>query len=107
LSDRFGRKPIILFADVMFTLGSVMMYVAPTVNVLMAGRIVVGLGVGLASLIVPIYLSEVSPNEVRGTVIAVDLMIVTSGQFIASCISLALGSNWRLMLGLGGIPSLL
>ena len=79
LSEKFGRKPIILLADLMFTVGSILMYVAPSVNLLMMGRIIVGLGVGLASLIVPIYLAEVSPTEVRGTVVAVDVMIITAG----------------------------
>lgn len=105
MSDAIGRKPVIMLADLMFALGSIMMYFAQSVNVLMIGRIVVGLGVGLASLIVPIYLSEISPTEVRGTVVAVNICLVTSGQFIASCISYFLGSNWRLMLGIGAVPA--
>jgi SP family myo-inositol transporter-like MFS transporter 13 len=75
--------------------------------VLIIGRVLVGLGVGIASLIVPVYLSEVSPTEVRGTVVAIDVLVITSGSFIASIIALLLGRNWRLMLGLAGIPSAL
>jgi SP family myo-inositol transporter-like MFS transporter 13 len=107
LSDKFGRKPIVILADLFFTLGSVLMYVAPSVPVLMSGRLVVGLGVGLASLVVPVYLAEISPVEVRGIVVAVDCLVITSGQFIASGVSLLLGENWRLMLGLGAIPAML
>jgi SP family myo-inositol transporter-like MFS transporter 13 len=107
LSDKFGRKPVILAADLLFAAGSVLMYVAPSVAVLMAGRIVVGVGVGLASLIVPVYLSEASPTEVRGAVVAIDVMIITAGQFLSSLISLALGRNWRLMLGIGAVPAIL
>jgi SP family myo-inositol transporter-like MFS transporter 13 len=92
LSDRLGRKPVILAADVLFIAGSVLMYASPTATVLMAGRVVVGLGVGLASLIVPVYLAEVSPTEVRGAVVAIDVMVITAGQFISSLISLALGT---------------
>jgi len=65
----------------------------------------VGLGVGTASLIVPVYLSETSPDEVRGSVVAADILVVTSGQFISSIVALLLGHNWRVMLGLAGIPS--
>lgn len=56
-----------------------MMYAAQSVVALMAGRVVVGLGVGLASLIVPVYLAEVSPTEVRGAVVAIDVMVITAG----------------------------
>mmetsp|Transcript_10432 Transcript_10432/g.17518 ORF Transcript_10432/g.17518 Transcript_10432/m.17518 type:complete len:90 (+) Transcript_10432:484-753(+) len=87
--------------------GSLLMFLAPTIPILMLGRITVGLGVGLASLIVPIYLSEVSPTEVRGLVVAVDVLIITTGQFLSSLISLGLRPNWRLMLGLGAVPSCL
>ena len=52
---------------------------AQSVTALMFGRFVVGLGVGTASLVVPVYLSEVSPREVRGTVVAVDVMFITGG----------------------------
>ena len=83
------------------------MWATPSVPVLMFGRVVVGLGVGIASLIVPVYLSETSPDEVRGTVVAVDVMVITAGQFLACVISLALGKDWRLMLGLAGVPSVI
>ena len=63
----------------MFTAGALMMACAPTVSFLMFGRFVVGLGVGAASLVVPVYLSEVSPREVRGTVVAADVAFITAG----------------------------
>ena len=102
-----GRKPIIILSDLLFGIGSIVMYFAPSVAVLMVGRVIVGLGIGIASLIVPVYLAEVSPTEVRGMVVAIDCLVITSGQFISSLISLALGSNWRLMLGLGVVPATL
>ena len=77
ISDKIGRKKVILIADVLFTLGAFMMWFAPNIPTLMAGRFVVGLGVGAASVIVPLYMSEISPNEVRGTVIAINLLFVT------------------------------
>ena len=65
-SDRYGRKPVIMMADVLFTIGSVVMGLSPTIWCLMLGRLILGLGVGVASQIVPLYLSEVAPVEVRG-----------------------------------------
>ena len=106
ISDKIGRRYVILWADVLFTLGAFLMWFAPDIQTLMVGRFIVGLGVGAASVIVPLYLSEISPDEVRGTVIAINLLFVTGAQFISSAISLMLGHNWRLMLGLAAIPSI-
>ena len=61
LSDWVGRKPIIIASSTLFAVGAGIMAAAPYVYVLMVGRIVVGLGVGVASMIIPVYLSEVSP----------------------------------------------
>lgn len=76
LADKIGRKSVIIVADFLFTLGAAIMAISPTIPILMAGRIVVGLGVGIASMIVPIYLAEVSPKQLRGTVVAVNVLML-------------------------------
>ena len=76
-SDRFGRKPIIMIADILFTIGSVVMGLSPTIWCLMLGRLILGLGVGVASQIVPLYLSEVAPVEVRGQLVAFNVLVIT------------------------------
>lgn len=68
-----------ILADVLFTIGAILMATAKSIPLLIVGRFIVGLGVGTASLVVPVYLSEVSPLEVRGTVVAVDVMVITGG----------------------------
>ena len=78
-----------------------------TILMLMVGRFVVGLGVGIASMIVPVYLSEVSPISTRGAVVACFIVAVTIGQLISSGIALACGRNWRLMFGLAAIPAII
>ena len=72
----------------------------------MIGRVIVGLGVGVASMIVPIYISEISPSSIRGKLIAVNETMIATGLFVASCFAFALGTNWRLMLGLAAVPSI-
>ena len=68
-----------MLADILFTIGAILMATAESIPLLILGRLIVGLGVGAASLVVPVYLSEVSPLEVRGTVVAVDVMVITGG----------------------------
>jgi SP family myo-inositol transporter-like MFS transporter 13 len=57
----------------------------------MVGRVVIGLGVGVASMIVPVYIAEVAPTEIRGKLVAVNVATITAGQLIASGIAFALG----------------
>ena len=79
VSDKIGRKKVILFADFTFTLGAVMMAVAQQIWVLMVGRVIVGIGVGVAAQIVPLYLSEMAPTEIRGKMIATNTATITVG----------------------------
>ena len=71
LSDAFGRRPIIIVSSFLYAVGSVVMAFAETIPTLMLGRFIVGFGVGVSSMIVPVYLSEVSPKHIRGTVVAI------------------------------------
>lgn len=96
-----------MLSDVLFTSGALIMMTAPTVPLLMVGRLVIGFGVGIAALVVPVYISEIAPVEIRGTLVACDILFCNGGQFISSVISYVLGRNWRLMLGLAGVPSII
>ena len=78
-ADKYGRKPVIIFSDYLFTIGSFIMAFTRTIWILMLGRILVGLGVGMASMVIPVYLSEVSPVSKRGTVVASFVMAITIG----------------------------
>ncbi len=75
-SDKFGRRKVIMVADILFTVGSVIMAIAPTIPVLMIGRLVIGFGIGVASQIVPLYLSEVAPVEIRGKLVAFNVTVL-------------------------------
>ena len=107
LSDGLGPKPIIIVADVLFAGGSFIMAFAETIPVLFVGRFVVGLAVGVASMVTPVYLSEVSPNQRRGAVVTCFVLAITIGQLTASGVALACGRNWRLMLGIAAAPAII
>jgi len=106
VSDAIGRKPVIMVADTLFALGSVTMALAETIPFLYVGRILVGMAVGAASMVTPVYLSEVSPIQRRGAVVACFVVAVTLGQLLSSGVALACGRNWRLMLGCAAVPAL-
>lgn len=100
LSDFLGRKPVLLLASSVFTVGALLMAIAPDQWVLLAGRLVVGLGVGLAAMAVPMYIAESAPASMRGKLVVMNIMFVTGGQFIATVIDgvfspLPLHVGWR------------
>ena len=107
ISDKIGRKKVIIIADILFTIGAAVMALAPTVQVLMIGRLIIGIGVGAASQIVPLYLSEVAPIQIRGKLVAFNVTMIVFAQFLASILAFLIRPNWRLMLGLAGVPSFL
>ena len=79
ISDKIGRRATILVSDVLFTAGSILMCVAPSIKVLMGARVIVGLAIGICSMVVPVYLSEISPKEVRGTIVGIYIAVLCAG----------------------------
>jgi SP family sugar:H+ symporter-like MFS transporter len=107
LSDRMGRRRLIIIAAVVFTGGALLAALAPTVWVLIAARIIIGLAVGSAALVVPLYLSEIAPTEVRGAITSLNQLMIVCGILAAFIVNAILASSgdWRLMLGLAAVPS--
>ncbi len=109
LADMFGRKKIILATALIFILGSIMCAFAPNVYVLIASRIFVGFAVGIVNFVVPLYLSEISPKNLRGTLVSLYQWAITSGILFSYFINAAFAQhvyNWRLMLFAGVLPGL-
>src|SRR4030081_880688 len=108
LSDRLGRRHLIIAAAVVFTVGALLAAFAPTVAVLVAARVIIGLAVGSAAPVVPLYLSEIAPTEIRGAIASLNQLMIVCGIFAAFVVNAVLASsgNWRLMLGLAAVPSL-
>jgi MFS family permease len=83
LSDRLGRRNLILIAAVVFSVGAVGATLAPSVGVLILFRVVLGLAVWAATLIVPLYLSEIAPTEIRGAISSLNQLMITVGILAA------------------------
>lgn len=110
MADRFGRKWPIWGACAVFIVGTVLQTAAFSIAQFAVGRFVVGLGVGSAAMIVPLYIGELAPAKYRGRMIAFNNMSVTFGQLIASAIGAGLaqvkGEGWRGTVGIGAIPAI-
>lgn len=108
INDRWGRRVAILGADVVFFFGAVVMAAAPKPWVIIIGRIFVGLGVGMASMTAPLYISEASPARIRGALVSTNGFLITGGQFLSYLINRAFTKatgTWRWMLGVAGVPA--
>jgi MFS transporter, SP family, sugar:H+ symporter len=108
LSDRLGRRKLIMIAAVTFTVGALAAAAAPSAWALVGARFILGLAVGCAALVVPLYLSEVAPTRMRGAIGSLNQMMIVTGILIAFIVNalLASSADWRLMLGLAAVPSL-
>lgn len=110
INDAYGRKKATLLADVVFTAGAIIMAAAPDPYVLILGRLLVGLGVGIASVTAPVYIAEASPSEVRGGLVSTNVLMITSGQFLSYLVNLAfteVPGTWRWMLGVSALPAII
>ena len=108
-ADRYGRKRVILIADALFALGALWQAVTTTVWGMILGRSIVGLAIGGASMIVPLYISELAPSHLRGRLVTVSIVFVTGGQVVAYLVGWlfsTLPSGWRWMVGLGAAPAI-
>lgn len=108
INDRFGRKVSIMLADFLFLIGAIVMAIAPAPWVIILGRIFVGLGVGMASMTSPLYISEASPARIRGALVSTNGLLITGGQFLSYLINLAFTrtqGTWRWMLGVAAVPA--
>lgn len=109
LADIFGRKKIIIATAVIFIVGSVLCGFAPNIYVLILSRILVGLAVGIVNFVVPLYLSEVSPKQLRGTLVSLYQWAITAGILFSYVINAAFAQavySWRWMLFAGIFPGL-
>jgi MFS transporter, SP family, sugar:H+ symporter len=107
LSDRLGRRNLIIVAAILFTIGAIGAALSPSVTVLVLFRVVLGLAVGAAALIVPLYLSEIAPTEIRGAISSLNQLMIVVGILLAFIVNALLADSgaWRWMLGLAVIPS--
>lgn len=111
ITDKYGRKPGLLLAASIFAVSSLGMAFSPSRDFFIVSRFAAGIGVGMASMLSPMYIAEISPAGFRGRLVAINQLTIVLGILITNLVNFALRNNgneaWRTMFGLGAVPSLL
>ena len=107
LSDRYGRRMVILIAAIIFAIGALVAAFAPGVLTLVVGRVILGLAVGMASVVVPLYIAEMAPPDIRGGLVTLNQLMITVGILVAYGVNAATApfDAWRWALGLAIVPA--
>ncbi len=106
-ADAFSRRRTKIVAGVVYVVGALGSAAAQSSEQLIAARTVLGVAVGAASFVAPMYISELAPKRIRGGVTSFNQLMVVTGIFSAYIVNAALGGvtgNWRWMLGIGAVP---
>jgi SP family myo-inositol transporter-like MFS transporter 13 len=109
IADGWGRKRVMFFSTLTFVVGALLQAVAYSFAQMVVGRLIIGFGVGAASMIVPPYIGEIAPRRFRGRLVVIDILCITGGQLIAYALDLAflnIKHGWRLMVGISGVPAI-
>lgn len=110
LADRFGCTRTFQLDSVPLIIGAILSATAQSVQAMIIGRVLVGLGIGISSALVPLYISEISPTEIRGALGSVNQLFICIGILLALVAGLPLASNpawWRTMFWAAVIPAVL
>jgi len=109
LTNRYGRKRMLLVTSILFIAGTIVVTLAETVDTLIMGRFIVGMGIGISSYIVPLFISEVAPANRRGSLVLLNGIAITGGEAIAFLVDYFLTPShaWRTMFAVGLIPAVL
>ena len=110
-ADKFGRKATLLWIGVLYFLGAVGSGLAPNVTVFIIARVIGGLGIGISTVVAPMYISEIAPPKHRGRLAGMFQFNIVFGiliAFVSNALLAGIGQNaWRWMLGVAAFPSIL
>jgi sugar porter (SP) family MFS transporter len=111
VGDRYGRKKSLMFSAVLFTISPLAAAAATTVALFSGARLLGGLAIGLASVLTPVYIAEISPSKHRGALVSLNQLGIVIGilaAYLAGWELSGLGENsWRWMLGVAVVPSVI
>jgi SP family arabinose:H+ symporter-like MFS transporter len=110
-ADRFGRRATLLWIGVLYFVGAVGSALATNVTMFIIARVIGGLGIGISTVVAPMYISEIAPPKHRGRLAGMFQFNIVFGilvAFVSNAMLAGIGENaWRWMLGVAAFPSLL
>jgi sugar porter (SP) family MFS transporter len=108
LADQYGRRYALLGTALLFIAGALASSLAGSILALLSSRFLVGIGIGAASMLVPLYLSEMAPGDQRGRLVSFNQLAMTCGILLSNLVGYAFAATggWRWMFALGGVPAL-
>ncbi len=111
IANKYGRKPGLMLSAAIFAASSLGMAFSQGLTAFILMRFAAGIGVGMASMLSPLYIAEISPAEKRGRNVAINQLTIVTGILVTNLVNYSLSDNgpeaWRWMFGLGTVPSLL
>ncbi len=110
LADLFGRKRILIYTAVFFFIGSIFCALSPDIYILILSRFIIGIAIGVVTFATPLYLSEISPEKIRGMLVSLFQLAITMGILFSYLVNAGFANfqyGWRLMLLFGIFPALI
>ena len=108
VSDKIGRRQTIIWTAIFFAIGALGSAFAQNVIWLISCRVIIGVAIGVASFVAPLYISEVAPTEVRGALVSLNQLMITCGIVLSYVVDYAFSAsdNWRWMFAFGAVPAI-
>lgn len=108
IADRIGRRATLVWAGIVFIVGSMLAPLSPNVAILIVARAIIGVGIGFTSVTAPVYVSELAPPQSRGMLIGLYQFALTVGIALADLVGYWLANQqaWRLMFGIAAVPTI-
>lgn len=116
LTDTLGRRAVLWLSGLLFLVSAIWCYLSPSVTQLVAARMLGGIGVGVASLLVPVYIAELAPPQSRGALVSLNQVAILMGMVLSYLVNAWIGrlgdkdwlwtAGWRVMLGAEAVPAL-
>ncbi len=109
LADRIGRRLSIIAASTAFLAGTGVVVVAAGLPVFLVGRVLIGIAIGVASFVVPLYISEIAPSALRGGMVSLNQLFITLGILVSYGVDylFSASGNWRAMFAFGAVPAII
>lgn len=107
LAAPLGRRKLLLGAAVLFISGALICAIAPSILVISLGRLLLGLAIGIAAMVAPLYIAETAPAAQRGMLVSIYQLAITLGIFGAYLVGFAAGDSWRVLFATAAVPGIM